>query len=147
EPIRTLVNTTTGGDSLAFDEEASVTYELAVAAPRSTDGIDIVSAVVTSSNAYSPPPCEKEIWVEHEYFPCYDIILTDQSGGIVFDDNINDYTPNPFSIKVDVTNICDGNSDSTWIRMIGTRGVSPYPQDTPDKYIDVLAAGETKSAT
>lgn len=146
EPIRPLVNTTTGGDSLLFGEEASVTYELVVAAPRSVDGLDVVSAVVTSSNAYSPPPCEKEIWVEHEYFPCYDIILTDQSGGITFDDNINDYSPNPFSIKVDVSNICDGNSDSTWIRMIGTRGVSPFPQDTPEKYLDVLATGQTKSS-
>lgn len=145
-PLQTLIDPNTGGDSLAYGDSASVTYELVVASERNTDGIDIVSAVVTSSNAYSPPPCEKEIWVEHEYFPCFSSILTKQFAQIIFDDNINDYSPNPFTIKVDLTNICDGNSDSTWIRMLGSRGISPFPQDSPDKYLDVLAAGETKSA-
>lgn len=145
-PVRSIVNQVRGGDSLMFNEEESVSFDLVVASPRNTDGIDIVAAVVTSSNAYSPPPCEKDIWVEHEYFPCFSAVLSKQFANIVFDDNINDYTPNPFTIKVDLTNICDGNSDSTWIRMLGSRGISPFPQDSPDKYLDVLAAGETKSA-
>lgn len=145
DPLRTIENTFIGGDSLRFNDSASVTYELIIAAERNTDGIDVIGSIVTSSNAYSVT-CEKDIWVEHEYFPVFNPFCSAQFAQIVFDDNINDYNPNPFTLKVDLSNIGDGNSDSTWIRFIGTRGVSPFPQDTPEKYLDVLAAGGTKTA-
>ena len=143
-PLRSVI-ASDGGDSLVFGDSAAVVYELIVAAERATDGIDVVGTVVTSSNAYSVT-CEHDIWVEHEHFPVYDAVLS-PAPAIIFDDNINDYSPNPFSITVDLTNIGDGDSDSTWIRMLGARGVSPYPSDTPDKYLDVLTPGQTKSAT
>ncbi|MFZ1728737.1 MAG: T9SS type A sorting domain-containing protein [Bacteroidota bacterium] len=138
-PLRTVAA------DLNYNQEASVVYQLRVAAERSVDGIDVIGAVTTSSNAYSVS-CEKDIWVEHEYFPVFNPLCSAQFTQIVFDDNINDYTPNPFTIKVDVTNIGDGNSDSTWVSYIGSRGVSPFPQDTPEKYLDVLAAGQTISS-
>jgi hypothetical protein len=145
DPLRTIENPFIGGDSLRFNDSASVTYELIVAAERNTDGIDVIGSIVTSSNAYSVT-CERDIWVEHEYFPVFNPFCSAQFTQIVFDDNINDYNPNPFTLKVDLSNIGDGNSDSTWIRFIGTRGVSPFPQDTPEKYLDTLAAGGTKTA-
>ena len=146
-PLRSVIDPATGGDSLKFGDSASVVYELLVAAPRATDGIDVIGTVATSSNAYSVS-CERDIWFEHEHFPCYTAVLTQlDPKPIVFDDNTNDYLPNPFTIQVDLTNNCDGNSDSTWVRMIGARGVSPYPSDTPDKYLDVLLPGQTKTAT
>lgn len=143
DPLRTIVNPNNGGDSLEYGEEASVTYVLIVAAERNTDGIDVIGTIVTSDNAYSVT-CEKDIWVEHEYFPVFQTICS-ANFNLIFDDNIDEYNPNPFTVRVDLTNIGDGNSDSTWIRFIGTRGVSPFPQDTPEKYLDVLVAGGTKT--
>lgn len=144
--LQPIVNPIVGGDSLRNGESASVTFVLDVASPRSTDGIDVISAVVISQNA-NHTTCEQDIWVEHEYYPQYQMDCQAQFQQIIWDENIDDYSPNPFTISVDVTNIGDGNSDSTVVVYIGTPDVSLYEADQEEKFLDVLQPSETKSVS
>ncbi|MBR9979028.1 MAG: T9SS type A sorting domain-containing protein [Bacteroidetes bacterium] len=145
-PRQTVINPATGGDSLMFGESASVTFELILADAADVDQTLTLGVLATSSNAYSDE-AETEVWVQREHIPVYATFCTPEFDEIVFDDNINDYSPNPFTIKVDVGNngLPEGYSDSTWVSFIGTRGVSPFPQDTPEKYLELLSPGETES--
>ncbi len=133
--------------TLLFDDSASVSWVLNLADTAPIDQNVTIGALATSTNAYSATG-ETTVWVEREHFPIFNPLCSAQFTQIVFDDNTDDYIPNPFTLKVDVGNLGlpQGASDSTWIRYIGTRGVSPFPQDTPDKYLDRLNPGETKSA-
>ncbi|MBE0644717.1 MAG: T9SS type A sorting domain-containing protein [Bacteroidetes bacterium] len=133
--------------TLLFDDSASVSWVLLLADTAPTDQNVTVGALTTSTNAYAAT-AEKSVWVEREHFPVFLTTVTKQGAPIIFDDNTDDYIPNPFTVKVDVQNLGlpQGASDSTWIRFIGTRGVSPFPSDSPDKYLDRLSPGETKSA-
>ncbi|PLX28530.1 MAG: hypothetical protein C0600_09650 [Ignavibacteria bacterium] len=144
--IRPIVNPVVGGDSLRYGESASVTFEFEVASPRSSDGIDVISAVVISQNA-NHTTCDQDIWVEHEYYPDYQIDCQAEFQQIIWDENIDDYSPNPFTISVDVTNIGDGASDSTLVVYIGTPDVSLYEADEEEKFLDVLQPSETKSVS
>ena len=128
-------------DSLVPGDSASVSYTLEVAAPRTVDGIDQIASIVVSSNANNAF-CSQDIWVEHEYYPDLQAFCTKMFTQIIFDDNINDYSPNPFVIKVDLSNANDGASDSTIVRFIGARGVSLDPADSSVKFIGLLNPGD-----
>lgn len=131
---------------LLKDSSVSVTFRLRVASERSNDGIDIIRAVAIASNGANSA-CEKDIWVEHEYFPGYQISCTRDFSDIVFDDGINDYKPNPFRILVDIRNIRDGNSDSSTIQYLGTRGVSVDPSNNSVRQLGTIVAGGISSVT
>jgi hypothetical protein len=128
-------------DSLMPGDSAWVTYTLEVAVPRKVDGIDQIASIVVSSNANNAF-CSQDIWVEHEYYPDLQVFCTKMFPQIIFDDNINDYSPNPFVIKVDLNNAHDGASDSTIVRFIGARGVSLDPADSSVKFVGLLNPGD-----
>ncbi|MBI5646277.1 MAG: T9SS type A sorting domain-containing protein [Ignavibacteriae bacterium] len=128
-----------GGDS------ATVTFTLRLAQERRNDGLDTVRAIVTTVNGASAY-CERSVWVEHEYFPVFQTLCSKQFTDIVFDDNLNDYKPNPFRVAISVRNVYDGNSDSTKLQYLGTRGVSIDTTDpignTPIRELGTLRGGD-----
>jgi hypothetical protein len=128
------------GDSVSF------TFVLNVASERASDGIDIIRSVATTTNGANAT-CEYPVWVEHEYYPYFRTICAKQFGQIVFNDALNEYDPNPFEIDVSVTNIRDGESDSTWIQYLGTRGVSVDTTDQSIKYLGTLAPNQRKDVS
>jgi hypothetical protein len=133
-------------DSLMPDSTVSVSFTLYVASPRAVDGYDIERALVTSDNA-NGTSCVDSVWVEHEYYPDISPLCSKTFTQIIFDDNINDYTPNPFTLNVDLTNTHDGASDSTMVQYLGTRGVSLFPQDSSIKFLGTVAASGGKAST
>jgi len=143
---KSLVNPLIGGDSLRYDDSAAVTFELIVAAPRSTDGLDEIAGIVVSMNA-NHVVATKDIWVQHEHFPVFNTLCTRQFQDIIWDENINDYSPNPFTIELTVENIGDGLSDSTVVVYIGTPDVSLDPADVEEKFLDTLLQGQVKTTT
>lgn len=138
-----IVNPFIGGDSLRFGDSASVTFELFVAKEASVDQTLDVGTVVISDNANSTT-CFKEVWIEHEYFPVFNMLCTKGFSQIVWDDGINDYNPNPFTINIVVENVGDGDSDSTWVSYIGTPDVSLDESDDAEKYLGTIQPGENK---
>jgi len=130
---------------LGYDS-IDVQFVLNVAAERMYDGYDTVKCLATSINGANAT-AEYRVWVEHEYFPIFRPVCTRFFTQIVFDDKSNEYSPNPFTIQVDVSNIRDGVSDSTFVQYLGTRGVSLDTTDTIGsiKQIGTLNPGERKS--
>jgi hypothetical protein len=141
--FKPLVNPVIGGDSLRFGDSASVTFEMVIASPRSTDGFDEVAAIVVSDNA-NHTTCTKDLWVEHEYFPVFNPLCTKGFTEIVWDDNIDNYNPNPFTINLVIENIGDGASDSTVVSYIGTPDVSLYEADEEEKDLGTILPGQNK---
>lgn len=131
-------------DSLMPGDEASTTFELAVASERSDDGTDIIRVLGRSSNANSQA-AQYPIWVQREFYPVFEVTCTKLFGQIVFDDDINDYTPNPFSIEVRVRNTGEGVADSVVLQYIGVRYVSVYELDSSRKFIGVLNPGDEET--
>ncbi len=127
-------------DSLVGGEETSVTYELIVAAPRSADGIDTIRVLVWTDNAYAKT-AEYPIWVEREMYPILTVTQRHLFTNIVFDDNTNDFTPNPFAIEVTTCNTGEGPSDSTYVQFVGVRYVTVYENDISRKFIGNLRPG------
>lgn len=141
-----LVNPLVGGDSLRNGDSAAVTFELIVASPRDTDGLDEIAGIVISMNA-NHVVATKDIWVQHEHFPVFRPLCTKQFADIVWDENINDYNPNPFTIELTIENIGDGISDSTVVVYIGTPDVSLDPADEEEKFLGRLRQGEVQTTT
>jgi len=127
------------GDSISF------TFKLNIASERKTDGYDTIRAVTTADNAANSVTCEYPVWVEHEYFPVYNLICTQTTGPLVFDDNLNDYNPNPFNVKLDIQNIGDGASEETSAQYLGTRGVSLDTTDISIKDAGTLNQNDLRS--
>jgi hypothetical protein len=136
--IDTLTYALQPGDSI------ETTFVLQVASARDSSGLDIVQAVATASNG-SNSQAAQSIWVEKERFPVYQLKCSNISPPIVFDDALNGYTPDPFQIQVEVTNIGDGNSDETQVAYLGTRGVEPAK--FPIISVGTIAMGAKKSVT
>lgn len=146
-PVRKkLVNTIDGGDYLLNGDSAAVTFELEIAAPRTVDGFDEVKAVVVSLNA-NHVTATRDIWVQHVHEPLYRMLCTRQFTQIVWDDNINDYNPNPFTIELTVENVGDGDSENTTVVYIGTPDVSLYEADEEEKDLGVIEPREFKTTT
>ena len=104
-PVRPIVALLLPGES------KSITFDLLVASERTVDGFDTVRTLITSTNG-AFAECARPIWVEHEYTPNFDLLCSRMFSQIVFQDDINDYSPNPFKIKIDLTNAGDGGSDA-----------------------------------
>lgn len=146
QSTKPLVNPLVGGDSLRNGDSAAVTFDLIVASPRTTDGLDEIAGIVVSMNA-NHVVATKDIWVQREHFPVFGTFCTRQFADIVWDEDINDYNPNPFTIELVVENIGDGLSDSTVVVYIGTPDVSLDPADEEEKFLDTLLQGESKTTT
>lgn len=138
-------------DSLLPGEEASVTFDLEIAAPRDVDGYEELRAVITSQNANSVSDTHR-VWVEHEYEPNLDPICPGRIN-ITFDDGINDYVPNPFEVVINLGNLFtgqqgegDGDAKNTTVQFIGNRGVVLYDQDISIKDLGTLGPNERKEA-
>lgn len=129
-------------DELLPGDEVSTTFDLSVADARSVDGNDTIRALFISTNAYSKTG-EKVVWVQKEFKPDFTLTCTNLNPNIVFDDNINDYSPNPFTFEVTVRNDGDGVADSVLVQYIGVKYVSVFEQDSSRKFIGVLNPGQS----
>jgi len=130
-------------------DSVELPFQLRIASARVSDGYDTLRAVAAARNGANANT-EYRVWVEHEYYPIFRTICTNLSGPIVFDDQINEYNPNPFQIQITINNINDGESDSTIIQYLGTRGVSvdtTRPEEnTPIRKLGTISAPGTKIA-
>ncbi|MCZ7558025.1 MAG: T9SS type A sorting domain-containing protein [Bacteroidia bacterium] len=130
-------------DFLNPGDSASVTYELVVASERSDDGTDDVRVLVFTDNAYAKD-ATIPIWVQREMFP----ILQNTIGSLpslVFDDNTNDFIPNPFCVDVVVRNTGEGVADSVYIQFVGVRYVTVFEQDSSIKYLGAMRPNEERT--
>jgi len=141
-----LQNSIDGGAYLLHGDSAAVEFELEIASPRDTDGFDEIKAVVVSQNA-NHVTATTDIWVEHVHEPEYRTLCTRQFTEIVWDDNVNDYNPNPFTIELTVENIGDGDSENTTVVYIGTPDVSLYEADQEEKDLDLIEPRAFKTTT
>lgn len=137
-PVRPIVALLLPGES------KSITFDLLVASERTVDGFDTVRTLITSTNG-AFAECARPIWVEHEYTPNFDLLCSRMFGQIVFQDDINDYSPNPFKIKIDLTNAGDGGSDSTLVQYLGTRGISVDPNASSIQELGTVGPGQSRS--
>lgn len=137
-PVRPMALTLIPGESI------SITFDLIIASERTVDGMDTVRTLITTTNG-AFAECSRPIWVEHEYTPNFQMLCSKLFGQIVFQDDINDYSPNPFRIKVDLTNAGDGGSDFTLVQYLGTRGISVDPTGTSIQELGTVGPGQSRS--
>ncbi|MCB2206649.1 hypothetical protein KQI65_18050 [bacterium] len=145
-PSRQLVNPSTGRSELHFGEELSVQFEVQPSGPRTISSAIALSSIAVSANA-AYAICKSEVWVERAPAPRLEPFCSTDFDSIVWDGRLGDYRPNPFPIKVRVTNTGDDTSDSTKVMYIGTPEVTLFELDEAVKDIGSLEPGESASVT
>ncbi len=131
-----VTQTMPGGDTV------SVFFSLTVK-PRQVSGNDTIIVSVTANGGVSTD-CFEVIWVEKEYKPKLVLVCpTDRFVIPQFDDNLNDYIPNPVSIPLKVRNLGDAPSKETRMLYNATPGISAF--DNPVIDIGMLQPGEEQS--
>ena len=120
-PNRYLMDLMQPGDSVS-------TQFLVKVNPRQVSGYDTLRAVVVGVGTV-PAVCEYPIWVEKEARPVFDVSCQATPDSLVFDENLNDYVPNPFQVTMIAVNVGDTYADDCKLVFVGPPKFTPVGQD------------------
>jgi len=108
-----LASTFAPGDTLRTDFSLQVN-------PRSVSGFDTITIAVSAKNG-ARTECRWVIWVEKEYRPLNDLRCPETGSIIIaFVDTLNSYVPDPFEVRLVVTNNGDAPSKETRLLFAAT---------------------------
>ncbi|NOY06994.1 MAG: T9SS type A sorting domain-containing protein, partial [Chlorobi bacterium] len=96
--------------------------------PRQVSGYDTIRAVVVGVGT-APAVCEFPIWVEKEARPVFDVSCQATPDSLVFDENLNDYVPNPLQVTMIAVNVGDTYADDCKLVFVGPPQFTPVGQD------------------
>jgi von Willebrand factor type A domain-containing protein len=102
--------------------------------PRSTDGWDTVHVVVVA-DGIPETVCFIPIFVQAEKRPVWDMLCT-STALLSFDENLDDYVPNPFEVTTTVTNVGLVTAYDCRLVFVGPKKFTPHGQ-TSTQTIDV----------
>ncbi len=109
------------GGSVSFTANPGFVLE---SNPRATDGPDTVRVTVVADGIASYT-CERIIFVKHEEKPVFQMACQATPNVLVFDDKLNDYVPNPFTVTTTVTNIGETRAEECQIVFVGPPRYTP----------------------
>jgi hypothetical protein len=111
---------------------------------RQTDGYDTIRVVVQADGipAYT---CFYPIYVQRERRPDFQLQCT-TSDVIKFDDQLNDYVPNPITIRTVAVNIGDTKADECQLVFVGPPRFMPF-DNVSIKNIGTMQVGDTAFLT
>jgi hypothetical protein len=97
--------------------------------PRDKDGYDTVRVVVMADGV-APTMCMYPIYVMHEQRPIFQMGCTANPNIIKFNDQLNDYVPNPFDVTTTATNIGETKADDCQLVFVGPPRFTPADNTT-----------------
>lgn len=92
--------------------------------PKTFDGNDTVRVVVYATGT-APAYCELPIFVYHEQRPQFVMNCTATPNQLAFNDALNDYVPNPFTVQTIATNIGETFADNCQFVFVGPSRFTP----------------------
>jgi len=95
--------------------------------PRQTDGYDTVRAIVVADGIPSTV-CEYPIYVMHEQRPIFQMQCTANPDRLQWDDQLNDYVPNPFDVTTQAINVGDTRATNCQLVFVGPPRFTPVDQ-------------------
>jgi hypothetical protein len=100
--------------------------------PRATDGYDTLTVVVVA-DGIPAALCQYRIFVQAEKRPELTMVCSADPDVLTFDPNLNDYVPNPFTVRTIVTNTGKSLAHDCEFLFVGPRKFEPYGQDSHQK--------------
>ncbi|MBI5648211.1 MAG: VWA domain-containing protein [Ignavibacteriae bacterium] len=122
------------GRLIDFDDESLNTPFRLRVNPRDTDGFDTIRVVVISDGIPSAT-CEFPVWVQREQRPRFTMTCVATPDRLTFDDQLNDYVPNPFTVVTTVVNTGDTRAENCQLLFVGP------PRFTPDDNTPIVNVG------
>ncbi len=92
--------------------------------PRQTDGSDTVRVAVVATGT-APSYCEKPIFIYRELRPKFSILCQATPDTLTFNDQLNDYVPNPFTVRTIAQNIGETFADNCQLVFVGPQRFTP----------------------
>jgi hypothetical protein len=123
-----------------FDIDGNPGFRLTVN-PRGDDGFDTVRVTVAADGTPSHT-CEYPVYVLHERKPKFELTCHAVPDQLTFNDRLNDYSPNPFSVVTNVVNTGEARAVDCKLSFIGP------PRFTLEKEapIETIGTMETSSS-
>ncbi len=97
--------------------------------PRDVSGYDTIRAVVIS-DGIPAATCEFPVWVERELRPRFIMECVATPDRLTFDDQLNDYVPNPFTVTTKAINVGDTRAENCQLLFVGPPRFTPV-DNTP----------------
>jgi len=97
--------------------------------PRGVDGWDTVRVVVVA-DGIPEALCEVPIWVQAEKRPVFQMDCQAQVSTLTFNEQLNDYVPNPFEVTTKVVNIGEALARNCKLVFVGPKKFTPYGQNS-----------------
>jgi hypothetical protein len=92
--------------------------------PRDTDGYDTVRVAVIA-DGIPATYCEIPIYVERELRPRFEMACAATPNMLTFDDQLNDYAPNPFQVSTQAINVGETKADNCQLVFVGPPRFTP----------------------
>jgi hypothetical protein len=111
--------------------------------PRDVSGYDTIRAVVVGEGTSTM--CELPIYVERELRPRFEM-LCKTDAVLRFDDDANDYVPNPFPVETIVKNVGDTRAKNCKLIFVGPPLFSPFDR-VKTIYLGDMEVNEERTIT
>jgi hypothetical protein len=125
--------TLSGGKMIDFNTPGNAPFQLKVT-PRQNDGYDTVRVMITADEL-PPVICEYPIFVQHEARPAFVMNCRAIPDRLVFDEKLNDYSPNPFTIVTTAVNTGGSKAEECQLVFVGP------PRFTPADNTPIVGVG------
>ncbi len=102
--------------------------------PRADDGYDTIRVVVVA-DGIPATSCYFPVYVKREQRPVFEMACQAIPDRLVFDDQLNDYVPNPFDVITTAVNIGDTRAENCQLVFVGP------PRFTPADQTSIVSVG------
>ncbi len=111
--------------------------------PRATDGFDTIRVAIAADGIPSTL-CEYPVYVLHEQRPTLALTCSVTPSTLTFDDQLGDYTPNPFTVTTVASNRGETRAEQCQVSFIGPPRFT-LERSSPIEVLGVLDPGATMS--